>query len=69
MSVRLESGEITVSEGANIVNINVMKDGQTTVNATVILNTLESGTAVGKSLLINFYLNSILIFSWFFLSW
>ena len=69
MSVRLESGEITVSEGANIMNINIMKDGQTTVNTTVILNTLESGTAVGKSLLINFSLNSILIFSWFFLSW
>ena len=63
MSVRLESAEVTVSEGTNIVNINVMKDGQTTVNTTVILTTLESGTAVGKSLLIfsEFYFYDIFL--------
>jgi hypothetical protein len=52
VSVRLESAEISVSEGANLVSVNVMKEGQTTVNTRVILNTTQIGTAEGKSLFI-----------------
>lgn len=52
VNLSLDSAEITVNEGANLVNINITKDGMTTVDTRVILTTLENGTAVGRSLFI-----------------
>ena len=52
VNLTLNSAEITISEGANLVNVNITKDGMTTVDTRVILSTLQNGTAVGRSLFI-----------------
>ena len=54
VSVMLESAEIMEFEGENLVNVTVTKGGNTTVEARVILNTIQNGTAVGKPLVIFF---------------
>lgn len=54
VSLRLDSAEISVSEGANSVNVTITRIGSTTVDIRVILNTVQNGTAVGKSLIIIF---------------
>ena len=48
VTMSLETTELTVSEGACYVNVTIQKEGETTVDSQVILNTIQSGTAVGK---------------------
>ena len=53
MTLRLDSAEIVVSEGACFVNVTIVKNGLTTVDSRVLLSTVQNGTAMGKSLLIS----------------
>ena len=50
VSLRFESAEVTVSEGACLVNLTIEKDGETTVDSSVLFSTVQSGSAVGKLL-------------------
>ena len=68
VNLSLDSAEITVGEGANLVNINITKDGMTTVDTVVSLSTLQNGTAVGRSLFI-FSECHVLSMMFFFPSW
>ena len=50
VALRFESTEVTVSEGAGIVNLTIEKDGETTMDSRVLFRTVQSGTAMGKLL-------------------
>lgn len=64
MTLRLDSADIMVNEQDNLVNVGIIKDGETTVYTRVNISTVQNGTAVGKSLFIIHFLTmtSILFF-------
>ena len=68
---KFESTDVTVSEGAGLVNLTIVTDGETTVDSTVVFSTVQSGSAMGKLLSVMFVVSIVatMVLTLFFFQW